>query len=146
MITFRKNFVLAVLRIIILLVAVFYVFEVIFHHKDSTVLRENQSIKKEELESKISEQSRDVTAICSQEERKQHILETCRKYRVKAASSRRFLLNPDRNVAFCVIPKNGCTTWKRLMAMSTNIVLRIATCFATTQHKSVSSSEPNHNH
>ena len=120
---FRKNFVLTVVRCIILLVAVFYIFEIIFYHKDSTVPRKNQSIKKEELKSKISEQSRHVTAICSQEERKQHILETCRKYqdRVKAASSSRFLLNPDRNVAFCVIPKNGCTTWKRLMAMSTNI-------------------------
>ena len=57
---------------------------------------------------------------CTQSERKIHIREMCQKYS-EFLSHGNFdvILNPRRNVAYCPIPKYGCSTWKTIMARST---------------------------
>ena len=60
--------------------------------------------------------------VCTQEERQKHIDRVCQKYQsfLKSEKPNEYILNPDRKVAYCIIPKNGCTTWSRLLAISTN--------------------------
>ena len=64
---------------------------------------------------------RKLSGICSQEERLKHIQEVCKRSPdILDFSNRYHLFNRDRNLAFCKIPKNGGTTWYKIMAISTD--------------------------
>ena len=57
---------------------------------------------------------------CTQIERKAHIRKMCAKYGDMASNTTSiYIFDSERNVAYCPIPKNGCSTWKDLIAKST---------------------------
>ena len=62
------------------------------------------------------------TRACTQDERKRYFQEICGKYRNSLRKNpSQFFVNSDRKVAFCSIPKNSCSTWKKLLAISSDV-------------------------
>ena len=60
--------------------------------------------------------------ICSQQDRQNHIKKVCKKYKdFQEYPKSKFLYIPEKNIAYCYIPKNGCSTWKTVLALSTKV-------------------------
>ena len=61
-----------------------------------------------------------VPRVCTQQERQNHIRKVCEKYQdFQEKGSQNFLFVPEKNVEYCYIPKNGCSTWKSILTLST---------------------------
>lgn len=76
-----------------------------------------------------------ATRKCTQDERKYHFKKMCEKYRKNLRKkSTQFMVNTDRNVAYCAIPKNSCSTWNKLLAITTNIGKNLTWDFSSHDH------------
>ena len=73
------------------------------------------------VESVLSNSSLDTEPrVCTQQERKNHIKKVCEKYQdFQKKGTQNFLFVPEKNVVYCYIPKNGCSTWKSILTLST---------------------------
>ena len=105
--------------------------EVLFETYNRDIFKYTTFVDKETIHNSMPSKLKEPEIrTCTQEERRAHIQKVCSKYtELQEKGPANIFYDPERNLAYCVIPKNGCTTWKKVFARSTTAGKNMSTDF-----------------